>query len=138
MFPSPGHWPGLFFSLCFRAIEYYIQREHRMSTGKSKVGREELTARVQQVLALTTKKEAEHVIDTVISALEQTLLNNLSVDKFSLKLNSFGKFTVRHKPGIMRRIPFTGEVKLTEDRRKVKFVSLGALRQQEKVPTTKS
>jgi len=109
-----------------------------MSTGKSKVGREELTARVQQVLALTTKKEAEHVIDTVISALEQTLLNNLSVDKFSLKLNSFGKFTVRHKPGIMRRIPFTGEVKLTEDRRKVKFVSLGALRQQEKVPTTKS
>jgi hypothetical protein len=34
---------------------------------------------------------------------------------------------VRHKPGILRRIPFTGETILTEDRRKVTFVSLGAL-----------
>ena len=102
-----------------------------MSTGKSKAGREELTQRVQESLKLTTKKEAEHVIDTVIGALEATLLNNLGTDKFSLKLNSFGKFTVRHKPGIYRRIPFTGETKMTSAKRKVKFVTLGGLRQNE-------
>jgi nucleoid DNA-binding protein len=49
------------------------------------------------------------------------------------KLGSFGKFSVRHKAGILRRIPFTGETILTKDRRKVTFVSLGNLRQHEKV-----
>lgn len=108
-----------------------------MSTGKSKAGREELTQRVQLALNLSTKKEAENVVDTVISALEQTLLNNLGTDKFSLKLNSFGKFTVRHKPGIYRKIPFTGETKMTNAKRKVKFVTLGDLRKQEVVQETK-
>jgi nucleoid DNA-binding protein len=108
-----------------------------MSTGKSKAGREELTARVQDALKLTTKKEAEHILDTVITALEQTLLANLSEDKFSLKLNSFGKFTVRHKPGIYRKIPFTGETKMTSAKRKVKFVTLGILRQSEVVQEKK-
>jgi nucleoid DNA-binding protein len=107
-----------------------------MSTGKSKAGREELTGRVQLALNLSTKKEAENVVDTVISALEQTLLNNLGTDKFSLKLNSFGKFTVRHKPGIYRKIPFTGETKMTNAKRKVKFVTLGDLRKQEVVSQT--
>ena len=105
-----------------------------MSTGKSKAGREELTQLVQTALSLATKKEAEHVIDTVISALEATLLNNLATDKFSLKLNSFGKFTVRHKPGIYRKIPFTGETKMTSAKRKIKFVTLGELRKNEAVP----
>jgi len=45
----------------------------------------------------------------------------------------FGKFSVRHKPGILRRIPFTGKTILTKDRRKVTFVSLGRLRQLERV-----
>ena len=40
-------------------------------------GREELVVRVQQALALPTKKEAEMVVDTVVAALEATLLNNL-------------------------------------------------------------
>src|SRR5271166_1409174 len=108
-----------------------------MSTGKSKAGREELTARVQDALKLSTKKEVEHILDTVITALEQTLLANLSEDKFSLKLNSFGKFTVRHKPGIYRKIPFTGETKMTSAKRKVKFVTLGILRQSEVVQEKK-
>ena len=71
-------------------------------------GREELAARVQQALALPTKKEAEMVVDTVVAALEATLLNNLETDGFTLKLGSFGKFSVRHKPGIRRKIGFTG------------------------------
>src|SRR5271154_5056744 len=97
-------------------------------------GRDELAARVQQALALPTKKEAEHIVDAVIGSLEITLLNNLGDDGFTLKLGSFGKFSVRHTPGILRRIPFTGETILTKDRRKVRFVSLGSLRQLEKVP----
>jgi nucleoid DNA-binding protein len=94
-------------------------------------GRDELAARVQQALALPTKKEAEHIVDAVIGSLEATLLSNLGEDGFKLKLGSFGKFSVRHKPGILRKIPFTGETILTKDTRKIRFVSLGALRQSE-------
>jgi nucleoid DNA-binding protein len=96
-------------------------------------GRQELTVRVQQALALATKKEAETVVDAVVAALEATLLNNLAANGFTLKLGSFGKFSVRHKAGILRRIPFTGKTILTKSRRKVTFYSLGSLRQQEKV-----
>ena len=96
-------------------------------------GRDELALRVQQALEVPTKKQAEQIVDVVVDSLEATLLNNLGTDGFTLKLNSFGKFSVRHKPGILRRIPFTGETILTKDRRKVRFVSLGALRQFEKV-----
>jgi hypothetical protein len=49
-------------------------------------GREELVARVQQALALPTKKEAERVVETVVAALEATLLDNLGSDGFTLKL----------------------------------------------------
>jgi nucleoid DNA-binding protein len=96
-------------------------------------GREELVMRVQQALALSTKKEAEHIVNTVIESLETTLLHNLGTDGFALKLGSFGKFSVRHNAGILRKIPFTGETILTKDRRKVRFVSLGALRQGERI-----
>jgi nucleoid DNA-binding protein len=82
---------------------------------------------------LPTKKQAQHVVDVVIGSLEATLLDNLGTDGFALKLGSFGKFSVRHKLGILRKIPFTGETILTKDRRKVRFVSLGALRQCERV-----
>jgi nucleoid DNA-binding protein len=96
-------------------------------------GRDELATRVQQALMLPTKKQAEQIVDVVIGRLEATLLNNLATDGFTLKMNSFGKFSVRHKRGILRKIPFTGETILTKDRRKVRFVSLGALRQHENV-----
>ncbi len=102
-----------------------------MSTGKSKAGRDELSERVKRELNLSTKKEAEHIINVVIAELEHTLLNNLAVNGFTLKLNSFGKFSVRHKAGIYRKIPFTGETKMTNAKRKVKFVTLGDLRKQE-------
>jgi nucleoid DNA-binding protein len=94
-------------------------------------GRDELAGEVQAALCLSTKKEAEHVVNAVVSCLECTLLNHLATDGFTLKLNSFGKFSVRHKPGVLRKIPFTGETVLTKAKRKVRFVSLGALRQRE-------
>ena len=96
-------------------------------------GRDELAARVQAALSLPTKKEAEHVLNTVIASLETTLLNHLGTDGFTLKLGSFGKFSVRHKPGIRRKIGFSGETIQTKALRKVKFVSLVALRQRERV-----
>jgi nucleoid DNA-binding protein len=96
-------------------------------------GRDELRVRVQRALKLATKKDAEHVVNVVIESLEATLLNNLGTSGFTLKLGSFGKFSVRHKPGILRKIPFTGETILTKDRRKVGFISLGRLRQGEQV-----
>ena len=95
--------------------------------------RDELAARIQQALALPTKKEAETVMDAVVTALEAALLNNLQTDGFTLKLGSFGKFSVRHKPGICRKVGFTGETIQTKMRRTIKFVSLGALRQRERV-----
>ena len=96
-------------------------------------GREELAARVQQALGLQTKKEAEMIVETVVAALEATLLHNLETNGFTLKLGSFGKFSVRHKPGIRRKIGFSGEIIQTKMLRKVKFISLGTLRQRERV-----
>jgi nucleoid DNA-binding protein len=51
-----------------------------------------LVARVQQALALATKKEAEHVMNAVVNELEVTLVDNLGTSGFTLKLGSFGKF----------------------------------------------
>jgi nucleoid DNA-binding protein len=96
-------------------------------------GRNDLAERVQIALSLATKKEAEHVVNAVIWGLETTLLNNLDTDGFTLKLNGFGKFFVRHRPGILRKIGFTGETIQTKTMRKIRFISLGALRQRERV-----
>jgi nucleoid DNA-binding protein len=82
-------------------------------------------------MSLPTKKNAEHVVNTVIQSLETTLLNNLETDGFTLKLNGFGKFSVRHRAGIQRRIGFSGQTIQTKMRRKVRFVSLGMLRRHE-------
>jgi nucleoid DNA-binding protein len=43
---------------------------------------------------------------------------------FTLKLPNFGKFKVRHTQGKMRKIPLTGKVQMTADKRKVKFIAL--------------
>ena len=92
-----------------------------------------MAARVQQALALPTKKEAEMVVETVVAALEAALLNNLGTDGFTLKLGSFGKFYVRHKPGIRRKIGSRERPFRRRPLRKVRFVSLGSLRQRERV-----
>lgn len=103
--------------------------------GSIRRGRGEVVVRLQRALNLSTKKETEQILNAVIDCIVATLLNNLSVDGFTIKLNSFCKLSVRHKPGILRKIPFTGEVKQIEPKRKVRFVSLGMLRQCERVNT---
>ena len=100
--------------------------------GRIRRGRDEVVARLQQALNLSTQKEAEHIFNEVIDCIEATLLNNLGSDGFTIKLNSFGKLSVRHRPGILRKIPFTGEIKQTQPRRKIRFVSLGMLRKCER------
>ena len=93
----------------------------------------ELCSRVQQALRLETKKEAEIAVGAVIEALEQTLLNNLSIEGFSLKLGGFGKFKVRHLKPTTRRVGFSGETVTTKAKRRVKFVPLGMLRLSENI-----
>ena len=96
-------------------------------------GRTELAMRVQAALSLPTKKEAEHIVNAVIRSLEATLLNNLGTNGFALKLGRFGKFSVRHKPGVLRKIGFSGQTIQTNTRWKIIFVGLGALRKYERV-----
>lgn len=55
------------------------------------------------LLALETKKQADMIVDATVSALEAKLLNNLGTH-FTLKLGRFGKFSVRQKSGILRKI----------------------------------
>ena len=93
----------------------------------------EFLDRVQSTLNLSTRKESELVIQTVICALEQTLIDRIDSDGFSLKLGSFGKFKIHHRPSIYRKISFTGEMKAINPKRKVKFVALGRLRALEEV-----
>ena len=92
-----------------------------------------MTVNVQTLLGLPTKKEAEHVVNAVVTSLETTLLNNLGNNGFTLKLNGFGKFSVRHRPGTLRRVGFSGQTIQTKAVRKIRFVSLGRLRQRERV-----
>jgi nucleoid DNA-binding protein len=93
----------------------------------------ELIARVKAALMPDTKKEAKMVAGAVVGALEETLIANLGQNGFSIKLGSFGKFSICHRPGTYRKIPLTGETKMTSTKRKVKFVAIGRLRQLERV-----
>jgi len=97
----------------------------------SRAGREELVSRVQSALGLSTRKEADTLVSVVISCLEEALLDHLGEDGFSMKLNSFGKFSVHHRPAIWRKVGFTGETTRISPKRKIRFVSLGRLRQLE-------
>jgi nucleoid DNA-binding protein len=116
------------------ALHGELSFERNLDNMRASLGsRDELAVTVQRALSLPTKKEAEHIINTVIGSLETTMLNHLDMDGFTLKLNGFGKFYVRHRPGIRRRIGFSGQTIQTKMQRKVKFISLGLLRRQERV-----
>jgi nucleoid DNA-binding protein len=89
--------------------------------------------KVQVALALQTRKEAEMVLNRVVMAIEDTLIENLGNDQFSLKLGSFGRFSVKHVPSHKRKNPFEkGAVLTVPAKRKVKFVAYGPLREMEK------
>jgi len=97
----------------------------------SREGRGELVLRVQAALSLATKREAELLVSIFVSCLEDTLIEHLAEDGYSIKLGGFGKFVVRHRPPIRRRIGFSGEMREIPAKRKVKLLSLGRLRKLE-------
>ncbi len=98
----------------------------------SYMGLKKLTEKVSLALGMS-KRAAAATIATVVNCLEETLVENLETDGFAVKLNKFGKLTVRHRPASLRKIPLTGNIKLTSEKRKIKFVTLGLLRQKERV-----
>lgn len=100
-----------------------------------KIGMGEVVERVQATLELSTKKEAASLVSVFVSCLEDTLVSHLAEDGFCLKLNGLGKFTVRHRPSIRRKIGFSGETRRIPPKRKVKFIVLGKLRQLESLPS---
>ena len=91
-------------------------------TTKACAGMEELTLRVQAALNLVTKKEADCLVNVFVSCLEDTLIEHLAEDGYSIKLNGFEKFIVHHRPARLRKIGFSGETREIPPRRKVKFV----------------
>jgi nucleoid DNA-binding protein len=98
----------------------------------SPTSRPELIAKVKAALGVGTR-EAERVAGAVVGALEDSLVENVDRDGYSLKLGKFGKFSICHRPGSFRGIPLTGETRMTGMKRKVKFVAIGRLRQLERV-----
>jgi nucleoid DNA-binding protein len=92
----------------------------------------EVIARVSAALGLT-KKAAAIVAGTVVGAFEETLIEHIDQNGFTIKLGNFGKFSIRHRLGTYRIIPLTGETKMTSTKRKVKFIAIGRLRRLEKV-----
>jgi len=97
------------------------------------VGRDLIATRVRSVLNLSSDREADHIVTTVLDAIVLEVTSNINVDGFTLKLPGFGKFVVRHKPGRMRTLPLTGKTQMTSDKRKVKFIPLSQLRELERV-----
>jgi len=114
---------------CLPPANSFPLRSRKLS---SLIGREILVEKVRQALGLETRREAARVASAVISCVEDTLVENLETDGFSIKLYKFGKLSVRHRPASLRRIPLTGETKITSRKRRVKLVVLGKLRKLEK------
>lgn len=98
---------------------------------QAKTGRNETVGRLQAALRLSTKKEAEAFVRVFESCLEDTLIEHLDENGYSIKLSSFGRFVVHHRPAIRRKIGFSGEIRDLPLKRKVKFTGLGKLRQLE-------
>ena len=96
------------------------------------VGRDVVATLVRKELGLKSDREADNIVNVVTDSILAVLTANIEVDGFTLKLPSFGKFEVRHKQGKMRKIPITGKIQMTADKRKVKFIPLVRLRELER------
>ena len=100
--------------------------------GMTQVGRDVVATLVRKELGLSSDREADNIVNVVTDSILAVLTANIEVDGFTLKLPSFGKFEVRHKQGKMRKIPLTGKVQMTSDKRKEKFVPLARLKELER------
>jgi nucleoid DNA-binding protein len=92
----------------------------------------ELILRVQAALTLATKARAQSLVNIVASCLDDTHVEHLAEDGYTIKLGGFGRFAFHHRPPIRRRIGFSGEIREIPPKRKVKFLGLGRLRKLER------
>jgi nucleoid DNA-binding protein len=97
-------------------------------TTKARAEMEELALRVQATLSLATKAQAQSLLNIIVSCLENTLVDHLAKDGYSIKLGGFGKFMLHHRPSKRRKIGFSVETREIPLKCKVKFVGLGKLR----------
>ena len=98
------------------------------------VGRDTIAPRVRAALNLSSAREANNVVNTVLDAIVAEITANIDTDRFTLKLARFGKFEVHHTQGKMREIPLTGKTQMTADKRIVKFIPLARFRELENRP----
>lgn len=84
-------------------------------------GRQEIVARVKEKLAIETTTQADRTVKAVFEAIVEELAANIGTDGFKLKIPGFGQYKVSHTEAKPRRIPATGEMKMTPGKRKVKF-----------------
>lgn len=78
---------------------------------KQQTGMEEVIKRVQATLRLSMRNEAEALIRAIESCLEDTLIAHLAEGGYSIKLGGFGRFVVRHRQPIRRKVGFSGEIR---------------------------
>ncbi len=97
-----------------------------------RVGRDVVATLVRQALNLSSDREANHVVNVVIDSIVTVIRENIDTNGFLQKLPSFGKFEVRHKKGKLRKIPLTGKVQMTADKRK------GEVHRSVRVPGTRT
>jgi len=92
----------------------------------------ELVNRVRVALNLRTRKQAEHTLNAVIAAIEETLVAHQHEDGYQLRLGSLCRCLIRHRPALHRKAGFSGELTVPA-KRKVKFRVLGELKKRETV-----
>ena len=100
---------------------------------KTEANRKELEALVKEKLNLSTAKAATETVEAVLGAIHDILATNVATDGFKFKIHGFGQFRVTHKPAKMVKVPKTGEKKMGEPKRKIKFLASSQLRELEKV-----
>ena len=88
---------------------------------------------MKAAVTLGTRKEAEIVAGAVVGALEETLVDNIGRGRLLYQAGELREISISHRLGTYRRIPLTGETKMTSTKRKVRFVALGRLRRLEKL-----
>lgn len=90
--------------------------------------RSAIVTRLKEKLNIDTVAQADRTVKAVFECVIEEIAANITSDGFKLKIPGFGQFKVTHTEEKERRIPTTGELKLTPGKRKVKFNTGAELR----------
>lgn len=87
------------------------------------LGREAVEEIVRQKLPwLSSNKQAHEAVIAVLEGISEVMAANIDKDGFKLRLPLFGSYKVKHVTGKMTRNPKTGEKKMAEPKRKIRWV----------------